>query len=63
MESLNQKINCRKFATLQELKDKFGTVNPNESGDSCSGCPNMMFLSGLMTCKYLHRLIGKGRMV
>lgn len=56
MESLNQKIDCRKFATLQELKDKFGTVNPGESGTSCTGCPNMMLMSGLLTCKYLHRL-------
>ena len=55
MPDLNQPINCQHFNTLGQLKDGFGTTNPN-SGRTCTGCPNFKYMDGIMTCRYLMEL-------
>ena len=59
MTDLNQEIDCRHFQTLQQLKNSFGNTNPN-TGKTCTGCPKLKYMDGLMTCSYIHELIEKG---
>ena len=59
MPDLNQAIYCDHFETLGQLKDGFGTTNPN-NGKTCTGCPKFKYMDGLITCAYLHELAEKG---
>lgn len=60
MIDLNTPIDCPKFNTLHQLKDGFGSTNPELDGKSCTGCKNMVLMGGLLTCKYLHQLMDNG---
>lgn len=60
MADLNQPINCQLFKTLEDLRNNFGKNNPSYSGDSCTGCANLKYMDGLMTCKYIFESLEKG---